>query len=107
MHLRSDSAYESADYGRTPKGILRSDCGAVLHSFKCFGGESHCHLRIGSSISVCTPTLHVPSPEGRASSCPLARSVSLMATLKTSASDCSLETLARKKVSFSSSVQIL
>ncbi|KAM7315822.1 sorting nexin-10 isoform X1 [Ixodes scapularis] len=102
-----DSAYESADYGRTPKGILRSDCGAVLHSFKCFGGESHCHLRIGSSISVCTPTLHVPSPEGRASSCPLARSVSLMATLKTSASDCSLETLARKKVSFSSSVQIL
>ncbi|CAN7938665.1 unnamed protein product, partial [Ixodes hexagonus] len=109
----SDSAYESADDHRLPKGILRTGCGgAMQHSFKCCHGDSHCHLRIGSSISVCTPTLVVPSPEGRASSCPFVRSASLMAAglagLKTSASDSCLETLAaKKKVSFSSSVQVL
>lgn len=85
----------------------------MLHSFNCCHGDTHCHLRIGSSISVCTPTLQLPSPDNRgASSYPYYHSVSLMsdgvASLKASASDSCLETLAdKKKVSFSSSVQFL
>lgn len=74
-----DSAYESAAEDSTaihaittegsattaPRGITRKISGVtMLHSSKCCRGDGHCHLRIGSSIRVCTPTLMLPSWEG-------------------------------------------
>lgn len=65
-----DSAYNSAaeevvtegSATAAPRGILRKT-GSVtmLHSSKCCSGDGHCHLRIGSNICVCTPTLYPPS----------------------------------------------
>ncbi|XP_075548242.1 uncharacterized protein LOC142582423 isoform X1 [Dermacentor variabilis] len=65
-----DSAYESAaeelskngSATDAPRGILRKNSSVtMLHSSKCCRGDGHCHLRIGSSICVCTPTLLPPS----------------------------------------------
>ncbi|XP_037573916.1 uncharacterized protein LOC119456294 isoform X2 [Dermacentor silvarum] len=65
-----DSAYESAaeelspngSATAAPRGILRKNSSfTMLHSSKCCRGDGHCHLRIGSSICVCTPTLLPPS----------------------------------------------
>ncbi|XP_077525074.1 uncharacterized protein LOC144136552 isoform X3 [Amblyomma americanum] len=82
-----DSAYESAaeessiategSATAALRGILRSTSNVnVMHTFKCCRGDSHFHLRIGSSICVCTPTLLPPSWEGSSGmlqslSCPL------------------------------------
>lgn len=74
-----DSAYESAAEDSTaahatatedsataaPRGITRKTSSVtMLHSSKCCRGDGHFHLRIGSSICVCTPTLMPPSWEG-------------------------------------------
>ncbi|XP_075748201.1 uncharacterized protein LOC142814142 isoform X2 [Rhipicephalus microplus] len=65
-----DSAYNSAaeevvtegSATAAPRGILRkSGSVTMLHSSKCCSGNGHCHLRIGSNICVCTPTLYPPS----------------------------------------------
>lgn len=113
-----DSAYESAAEDSTainataaPGGVIRKTSSVtMLHSSKCCRGDGHCHLRIGSSICVCTPTLMPPSWEGsqdssngllQSLSCPLPTTstpISAMdATAGKSRSTCSSPELAANK----------
>ncbi|XP_064462572.1 sorting nexin-10-like [Ornithodoros turicata] len=111
----SDSDDSTDGSLKPPKGILRKSMSATnLHSFKCPMTRDHCHLRIGSRISICQPTLHVPIPEDQGTvascaspspgQCPVVRRLGI----KASTSAPCLQSIVdrRKKVSFSSCVSV-